>query len=130
MITPLPHRGEFKLALKNEDGSDRVIQLKFSFKSMARIEERMGYALTKLANDIAQMNIRMRPIVDIIYEGAAEARGDKKEKLIDYDTLADLVVANGIPQVARALMSSVMKILVAGKDEVPEGKEEPVEKTE
>lgn len=124
MNTPLPQRGEFQIELTDETNEKVLINLKFNFQSMARMEERIGYALTKVANEVTSMNMKLKPIVDIFYEGAFEAKSK-----ISYNDLADMIMATGFPGVARQVITVVMKMLVAGKDEIPEGKEVPETET-
>lgn len=110
MNAPLPQRGEFEMVV-----GDRTIKLKFSYSSMARMEQRLGYSLTKMSTEVAQMNIKLNAIVAVVYE-AALAAGEKK---VTEESLGDLFVANGYTTVARKVMECVLKMMTSGKEEVP-----------
>lgn len=92
----------------------RDFKLKFSYQSMARMEERIGYSLIRVANDVSSMNLKLKPVVDIFYEAAVEA----KEK-VSYNTLADYILETGFPLVTRMIMLPVMKMLSSGAEEMP-----------
>lgn len=120
-MTPLPQRGEFEILI-----GDRTVRLKFSYASMARMEQRLGYGLTKLAQDVSQMNIKLNAIVAVVCEGAHAAK-DLKD--MDEEKIGDLVISSGYTVTARKVMECVMKMMTTGKEEVtPSGNEDPPEK--
>ncbi len=114
MKAPLPLRGEAKIVFSRPE--TRELKVKFSFESMSRMEERIGLSLTEVAQQTVQMKLKMSTIVGIIYEGALEA----KEK-ITFKEIGELLIENGVHVIGRMVLEPLMKMMVAGKDEVQPG---------
>lgn len=112
-MTTLPQRGEATILFK-----DSTLKIKFSFQSMARMEERMGVSLTTIMVNVSKMELKIKHLVDILYEGAMEM----KQKP-DYDAIGNLVVENGIHVISGQMIKALVRVLTSGKEEVPSGEE-------
>lgn len=110
MNTALPQRGEFDILI-----GEMNVKLKFSYSSMARMEQRLGYSLTKMSTEVAQMNIKLNAIVAVIYEGAQAA---KSLPGFTDEQIGDLIVEAGYTVVATKVMTCIMKMMSTGKEEV------------